>query len=110
VALSQKQRTNIYARLSPVIGEEEADALLLQFPSREADEPVVKADLAVVTADLAVVKADIGVLRAEMHAEIADLQADMADRFRQQTVWMVTAVFGGITTGTVIAAVAQALG
>lgn len=42
MALAQQHRNTIYERLSPVIGEEETEALLLQFPVREQDEPATK--------------------------------------------------------------------
>src|SRR5690242_354816 len=50
MALSQKHRSSIYQSLSPMLGEEEAEALLSQFPSRDLDEPVnqgfVRAEIA----------------------------------------------------------------
>lgn len=36
-------------------------------------------------------------------AEIADLRADMMDGFRRQTVWMVSALPGGLTVGMGVA-------
>jgi len=55
--------------LSPLVGEEEAEALLAEFPSRDLDEPVTKEFL---------------------RAELADFRAEMNDKFRQQTIWMCT--------------------
>jgi len=103
VALSQKHRSSIYSSLAPVIGEEEVDALLSQFPASESDEPSTRADLVVV-------RSDLSLLAAELRTEMADLRADMAERFRQQTVWMVSALFGGLTVGMGVAvAVASGL-
>ena len=69
MTLTAKHRSSIYRTLSPLIGEEEAEALLAEFPARDLDEPVTKEFL---------------------RAELADLRADMNDRFRQQTIWMCT--------------------
>lgn len=64
MALSQKHRGTIFQRLAPVIGEEEAEALLRQFPSRDLDEPVTKE---FVRAEVADVRAEMADLRTEMH-------------------------------------------
>lgn len=50
-----------------LIGEEEADALLAEFPTRDGDELVTKDFL---------------------RAELAEFRAEVNDRFRQQTIWM----------------------
>jgi len=83
LTLTAKHRSSIYSTLSPLIGEEEAEALLSEFPARELDEPVTKDFL---------------------RAELAELRAEMNERFRQMTIW-VTTVMAAMTT-TQIAAVA----
>jgi len=83
VALSEKHRSSIYQRLAPMLGEEEAEALLSQFPARELDEPVTK-DF--VRAEIAGVRGEIAELRTELH-----------DRLRQQTVWMTGVLATGFT-------------
>jgi hypothetical protein len=60
--------------LSRVIGEEEADALLAEFPTRDGDELVTKDFL----------RAEL----AETRTELAEFRAEVTDRFRQQTIWM----------------------
>jgi hypothetical protein len=65
--------------LTTLLGEEEAAALLSQFPARELDEPVTK---------------------EFVRAEIAGLEARMSERFRQQTMWMA----GSLLTGMGVAA------
>jgi hypothetical protein len=67
VTLTAKHRSSLYRSLSPLIGDEEAEALLAEFPTRDLDEPVTKEFL---------------------RAELAELEARMNDRFRQQTIWM----------------------
>ena len=57
MALSQKHRSTIYQRLEPILGEEEAEALLSEFPGNDLDELATKE----------FVRAEIGELRTEMH-------------------------------------------
>ncbi|CAN5674012.1 hypothetical protein BH24ACT4_BH24ACT4_03880 [soil metagenome] len=80
MVLSQKQRGSIYSSLAPVIGEEEADALLSQFPTRIGDEPVtrdvLRADLAELRTEL---KDDMAVLRIELKDEMAALRIELKD-------------------------------
>jgi hypothetical protein len=97
VALTTRHRSSIYRTLSPLIGEEEAEALLSQFPARELDEPVTKE----------FVRAEIATLRGELHTEIAAVRTELAqlearinDRFREQTMWMA----GSMTVGMGLAA------
>lgn len=114
MALSTRHRSSIFQTLSPILGEEEAEAMLSQFPARDLDEPVtkefVRAELADTRAEL---RAEIADTRAELRAEIADLRTEVSDlrgevrseiglvraeiaqlearindRFREQTMWM----------------------
>ncbi len=57
MALSQKHRSTIYQRLEPILREQEAEALLSQFPAQELDELATK--------DF--VRTEIAELRVEMH-------------------------------------------
>jgi hypothetical protein len=57
VPLSQKHRSTIYQKLEPILGEEEAEALLSQFPAHDLDEPITRE----------FVRAEIAELRVEMH-------------------------------------------
>ena len=50
MALTEKHRSSIYRSLVPILGEEEAQALVGQFPARDQDEPATKADLALTKA------------------------------------------------------------
>jgi hypothetical protein len=92
MALTEKHRSSIYQKLIPVLGEEEAQALVSQFPARDLDVPATKE----------FVRAEI----AEVHVEIAALRTEMHDLFRRQTVWLVGTM---IAMGAVMAAVAGAV-
>jgi hypothetical protein len=107
MAISQKHRSTIYQQLSPIIGEEEAEALLSHFPARDLDEPVTKEFVRVQIADVRVEIADVRVeiadVRAEMRvefatvrSELAGLRAEMHDRFRAQTIWIASAMAVGM--------------
>ena len=89
MAISQKHRSTIYQHLAPIIGEEEAEALLSQFPSQDLDQPATKE---FVRASIADVRTEI----AGVRTEIADLRADMHDRFRAQTIWIASAMAIGM--------------
>jgi hypothetical protein len=97
VALTTRHRSSIFQSLTPIIGEEEAEALLSQFPARDLDEPVTKE---FVRAEISEVRAEIAALRGEMQSEIARLEARINDRFREQTMWMA----GAMTIGMGLAA------
>jgi len=86
MSLSEKHRSTIYRRLVPVLGEEEAQALMSQFPATDLDVPATK--------DF--VRAEIGALRVEMH-----------DLLRRQTAWIIGTGSGVVVA---IAAVTELLG
>lgn len=71
MALLEKHRSVIYAHLVEHVGEEAAEAMLAQFPSRDLDEPVTKEFVALQIAEL----------RTEMHHDLGLLRSDMLERF-----------------------------
>jgi uncharacterized protein involved in exopolysaccharide biosynthesis len=82
VALSEKHRSSIYLTLAPMLGEEEAEALLSQFPARELDEPVtkefVRAEIAGVRAEIAGVRTEMAEMKAELSGDIAGLRTELS--------------------------------
>jgi len=85
VALAEKHRSSIYQHLSPIVGEEAAEALLAQFPSRDVDEPITRAYLdqrfaearLEVHAEITSLHTEIGGLSTELHTEIAELRTEL---------------------------------
>ena len=76
--LSQKHRSTIYQRLEPILGEEEAEALLSQFPAHELDELATKEFIRAEIAELRTeIHTEIASVRHEMHTEIGALRTDM---------------------------------
>ena len=70
MALDARHRSSIYGKLVPVLGEEDANALMTEFPSVEADELVTKQFL----------RAELAELRGELRGEIGDLRNDLTLR------------------------------
>ena len=78
MALLEKHRSVIYAHLVEHVGEEAAEAMLAQFPSRDLDEPVTKEFVALQIAGLrAELHQEIGLLRTEMHQELGLLRTEL---------------------------------
>ena len=74
MALDARSRASIYEALTPLIGEENANTLMTEFPSVEADELVTK----------------------------QFLRAELAERMHQQTVRLAGALGGAITVSTAL--------
>jgi hypothetical protein len=73
MALDARSRSSIYQNLVPILGEHEANVLMSEFPSVEADELVTKQFL---------------------RAELAELRAELRSELHRQTVWLGGAVAG----------------
>ncbi len=92
MALDAKHRSSIYDKLVPLLGEDNANALMSQY--LESNEVVTKDHL----------RAELGLVRSELREEIAGLRIEIADGFRRQQAWLVatiaaaTAVLGTLTS------------
>lgn len=75
MSLDARTRSSIYTKLAPVLGDDDANALMSQFPSIEADELVTK----------------------------QFLRAELAERFHQQTIWLGGGIIAATTS--IIAAI-----
>jgi len=73
MALDARSRSSIYQNLVPVLGEHDANILMSEFPSVEADELVT---------------------RQFLRAELADLRAEFRGELHRQTLWLAGAVGG----------------
>lgn len=93
MALDARTRSSIYGKFAEILGDDDANALMSQFPLVEADELVTKQYL----------RAELGLLRSELRGEIVDLRSDMLHRFHRQTVWLGGTVVA--SAGAVIAAI-----
>ncbi len=69
MALDARSRSSIYRSLVPILGEHDANLLMSEFPSLEADELVTK----------------------------QFLRAELAEALHRQTVWLGGAIAGATT-------------
>ena len=100
MALLEKHRSVIYDHLVEHVGEEAAEAMLAQFPTRDIDEPVTKEFIALQIAELRTemhqlfsaadgkilglrteMHQEFGLLRGEIHQHVGDLRTEMHQEF-----------------------------
>ncbi len=74
MALDAAHRSSIYQKLLPVLGDDDANALMSEFPSVEAAELVTKDFL---RAELAVLRGELGVVRGELGGELGVLRGEL---------------------------------
>jgi hypothetical protein len=81
VALSEKYRSRFYEHFVEHVGEEAAEAMLAQFPSRDADEPATKdfvgTQVATVRAEMAQLRVEMAELRVDLVQQMADVRVDL---------------------------------
>jgi hypothetical protein len=65
MALDARHRSSLYQKFVPLLGEDDANALMSEFPASEATELVTKQFL---RAELAELRSEMGGLRTEMAA------------------------------------------
>jgi len=82
MALDAKTRSSIFTKLIPVLGEDDANTLMSQFPASEADELVTKQFL----------RAELAVLRGELRTEMAVQGGAFGEAMHQQTIRMAGAL------------------
>ena len=115
MALDAAHRSSIYQKLVPILGSDDANALMTEFPGTEQDELVTKGFLRAELAQLRLevhteisdlrdeLHSEISGLRDELHTEVGGLRAEMIDGFRRQTVWMSSILLVGIGVATGLA-------
>lgn len=115
MALDARTRSSIYGKFAEILGDHDANALMTEFPSIEADELVTKqflrAELGELRSELrgelgelrSELRGEIGGLRSELRGEIGELRVEMVERFHRQTVWLVGTVVA--SAGAVVAAI-----
>jgi hypothetical protein len=73
MTLDARQRSSIYQSLVPLLGDDDANALMSEFPAIEADELVTKQFL----------RAEMAITRGELRAEMAQLGGDLRGEMAQ---------------------------
>jgi len=95
MALDARSRSSIYQNLVPILGEHDANTLMSEFPSVEADELVTKQFLRAELAELrGELRGGIAELRGELRGELADQRTWMEAQLHRQTLWMAGAIGG----------------
>lgn len=78
MVLDAAHRASIYEKLRPVLGDEDANVLMSEFPSIEAQELVtrdfLRAELAITRGDL---RSELEITRGDLRAELAELKSAM---------------------------------
>ena len=78
MALDAQHRSSIYQKLLPILGDDDTNALMTQYPSIEADELVTKeflrAELALTRGEL---RGEMTALRTELRGEMAELRTEL---------------------------------
>ena len=93
MALDAAHRASIYEKLRPVLGDEDANVLMSEFPSTEAHELVTKDFLRAELAELRTeLHTEIGSVRTELGTEIGSVRAEMAAMQSTLTVRMGSAI------------------
>lgn len=77
MALDARHRSSLYLKFVPLIGEDDANALMSEFPASEAEEPVTKQFL---RAELAAVRGETALLRGELRSELSELETRLTVR------------------------------
>jgi hypothetical protein len=109
VAMLERHRSSIYRTLVPILGEEETEAMLSQFPASEGAELVTKEHLRAELADLRTemaelrtdLKTDMAELRTDLKTDMAELRTEMHSLANRTTVWLGTSILAA--AGLVIA-------
>ena len=99
--LSQAHRRSIHTSLTPVLGEEETDALMAEFPASESDMPATRTDLALAVTDL---KTDLTLAVTDLKIAMKEQEAVMHRLFRQMAMWMVGVIAASLVGGMALAA------
>lgn len=99
MTLDAAHRASIYEKLRPILGDEDANALMSEFPAVEAQELVTKDFL---RAELSDLRSD---LRAELHAEISGVRGEISDvrgEIAALRSWMLLRLGSAIAAATAI--------
>jgi hypothetical protein len=88
MALTEKHRSAIYQHLSPIVGEEATEAMLMHFPRTDADEPITREHL-----DRRF--AEIDTRFAQIDTRFEQLRTEVHQLHNRTIVWGISAIFAG---------------
>ena len=97
MTLDARTRSSIHEKLRPLLGDDDANALMSEFPTTDTDRPVTDQ----------VLRAELADLRAELRTEMAHLagalRAEMHDLGRTMVMWSTGSVLAGMGLAATIA-------
>ena len=93
MALDARHRSSLYQKFVPLLGEDDANALMSEFPASEAEELVTKQFL---RAELATLRGEMGLMRGESRSELALVRTELAELENRLTVRLGAAL--GVST------------
>ena len=110
MTLDAKHRSSIYQKLLPILGEDDANKLMTEFPSIEAHELVTKeflrAELAITRADL---RGEMASLREELRGEMASLREELRGEMASLESRLLVRLGGAIAASTTLTLAAVSL-
>jgi hypothetical protein len=74
MTIDAAHRASIYEKLRPILGDEDANVLMSEFPSVEAHELVTKDFL---RAELGQLREELALTKGELRAELAEVRSEM---------------------------------
>lgn len=100
MALDAAHRASIYEKLRPLLGDEDANILMSEFPSVEGHELVTKDFL---RAELALLRQDLTLTKAELREELAVFRGELAALESKLTIRIGSAI--AASTAVMLAAI-----
>ncbi len=94
MALDARHRVSIYQKLVPILGDDDTNALMTQYPSIEADELVTKQFL---RAELAELRGELAGMRGELRAELGVLETRLTLRLGAALAAQTTLLLGAMS-------------
>lgn len=100
MALDAAHRASIFEKLRPILGDEDANVLMSEFPSVEAHELVTKdflrAEMALtrggLRAELAQLREEMALTKGELRGELAEVRSEMGALETRLTVRLGSAI------------------
>lgn len=103
MAISERERRDIFNGFEATHGEEFANTIMELLPNQPADQLVTRTDMHAFGSEL---RGEMAELRGELRGEMAELRADMVDRFataKIETQRLVLVSMAGNTVAVVAA-------
>ena len=94
MALDARHRVSIYQKLVPILGDDDTNALMTQYPSIEADELVTKQFL---RAELAELRGELAGMRGELRGEMGSLETRLTLRLGAALAAQTTLLLGAMS-------------